>query len=178
MSGAAGPLIIEALVGPADQALLDGLRRTHYPPERNRLPAHLTMFHGLAPSLAAEASRLLGRLAAGPPPAATLAGPVSLGTGVALRVASPGLEELRERIAEHFHGSLSSQDAAGWRPHVTIQNKVIPGEARKLLRALDDEFRPRPLAIRALALNRYDDGQWRRISAHAFRGQAPRQPVS
>lgn len=169
-----GPLIIEALIGPADFALLDRLRRTHYPPERNQLRAHLTLFHGLAPSAAAEAGRLLGRLAAEPPPAAMLAGPLSLGTGTALRIVSQPLELLRERIADHFHGALSSQDAAGWQPHVTIQNKVSATEASKLRRRLDEEYWPRPLAITGLALNRYDAGQWRRISAHPFRGRPPR----
>lgn len=169
-----GPLIIEALIGPADFAQLDRLRRDHYPPERNQLPAHLTLFHGLAPSAAAEAGRLLGRLAAEPPPAAMIAGPVSLGTGTALRIVSQPLELLRERIADHFHGALSSQDAVGWRPHVTIQNKVSATDAGKLLRQLEAEYWPRPLAITGLALNRYDAGQWRRISAHPFRGRPAR----
>lgn len=30
-------------------AWLDGLRRKHFPPERNLLSAHLTMFHRLSP---------------------------------------------------------------------------------------------------------------------------------
>lgn len=167
---ASGPLIIDALFGPADLALLDGLRRAHYPADRNRLPAHLTMFHGLAPSAEAEARALLARLAAGPPPRAMLAGPISLGSGVALRVVSPELEELRERIADHFHGALSAQDVVGWRPHVTIQNKVVPREARALLRSLEADFRQRPLAIRGLGLHDHAGGAWRSISVHPFRG--------
>ena len=39
------PLIICADFAPADFAYLDALRRAHFPPERNILPAHLTMLH-------------------------------------------------------------------------------------------------------------------------------------
>ena len=45
------PIIVTALFGKADAVWFDGLRRAHFPPERNRLDAHLTMFHHLAPSL-------------------------------------------------------------------------------------------------------------------------------
>ena len=47
----AGPLIVTAELGPADFAWLDAQRRAHFPPERNQLAAHLTMFHALPPSL-------------------------------------------------------------------------------------------------------------------------------
>jgi len=41
----AGPLIVTAELAPEDFAWLDALRRHHFPPERNQLRAHLTMFH-------------------------------------------------------------------------------------------------------------------------------------
>ena len=57
---------------------------------------------------------------------------MDLGGGVAFRVVSDELDAIRDDIADHFHGLLCAQDAAGWRPHVTIQNKVAPREARAL----------------------------------------------
>ncbi|HVL29354.1 MAG TPA: 2'-5' RNA ligase family protein, partial [Sphingomicrobium sp.] len=51
------PLIVTAELAAPDLARLDGLRRLYYPPERNRLPAHLTMFRALPPSLEDEARR-------------------------------------------------------------------------------------------------------------------------
>ena len=66
----AAPIIVTALLGDEDFAYLDGLRREHLPPERNRLSAHLTMFHHLPPSLAAELrTRLTEEARAAPPPA-------------------------------------------------------------------------------------------------------------
>ena len=50
----AGPLIVTAELAPPEFAWLNDLRRRHYPAERNRVPAHLTMLHAVAPSAEAE----------------------------------------------------------------------------------------------------------------------------
>ena len=163
-------LIVTAELGAADFAILDALRQRHFPPERNHLSAHLTLFHALPPSAEAEARRELARHAAAAPPRAELAGLMNLGSGVAFRVVSDDLEAIRTGLADHFHGLLSAQDGTGWRPHVTIQNKVAPRNARILLEQLERDFRPRPLAIAALALHRYLGGPWERLARYPFRG--------
>ena len=165
----AGALIITAELAPADFAWLDGLRRHHYPAERNRLPAHLTMFHALPPSLENEARHRLSATAREPAPAATIAGLIDLGGGVAFRVASEQLDQIRGGLAECFHGVLGLQDRGGWRPHVTIQNKVSNREARQLLEALQAGFQSRPLGIKGLGLHRYCDGPWDTLQTWPFR---------
>lgn len=166
----AGPLIVTAALGPADFAWLDDQRRAFFPPDRNQLDAHLTMFHALAPALEEEVRRLLKRLTSAERPAATVTSLMNLGRGVAYRIAAPGLEAIRAEIAGHFHGMLTAQDAGGWRPHVTIQNKVQPSEARALLERLDRKFRPRTLDIAGLALHRYLGGPWELLGRFPFRG--------
>jgi hypothetical protein len=166
----AGALIVTAELGEADFAWLDRERRLYFPPERNQLRAHLTMFHALPPSLEAEVRDQLKVQCAAPRPEATIAGLINLGGGVAYRVVSPELDTIRDNIAARFHGSLTPQDAGGWRAHVTIQNKVSAGEAKALIEQLDRQFRPSPLAIRGLALNRYLDGPWEPLGRWAFRG--------
>ena len=166
----AGPLIVTADFAPPDFAWLEGLRRAHYPAERNRVPAHLTMFQGLPPSAVDEVRRELALHSAGRPPRATLAGLMNLTNGVAFRVVSDDLEAIRDSIADHFHGLLCAPDAAGWRPHVTIQNKVSPKEARALVQKLDREFRPRPLGIAGLSVHLYRGGPWETLGAYKFRG--------
>ena len=94
---------------------------------------------------------------------------MNLGSGVAFRVVSDDLEAIRAELAEHCHGLLGAQDA-GWRPHITIQNKVQPSVARKLLAELDKDFRPRPLGISALVLHRYLGGPWEPLARAPFRG--------
>jgi hypothetical protein len=163
------PIIVTALFGPGDDGWLQQLRQTHYPADRNRVPAHLTLFHQLPPSLETELSARLAAATAAPPPPATVAGPIDLGEGTAFRIDSPALEAIREELAEAFHGLLMPQDLAPWRPHVTIQNKVAPREAKALRQQLAATFEPRPLQLRALASWRYLDGPWEMLKEHPFR---------
>jgi len=95
---------------------------------------------------------------------------MDLGGGVAFRVVSDELDAIREAIADHFHGLLSAQDSSGWRPHVTIQNKVAPRGARTLMAELATSFQPRPLGVVGLSLHRYLGGPWEKITTYKFRG--------
>ncbi len=165
-----GGLIVTADFIADDFAWLEGLRRANYPPERNQVPAHLTLFHALPPSLEEEARRQLAAQARGAAPRAAIAGIMDLGGGVAFRVISDDLDQIRAELAEHFHGALTSQDGPGWRPHVTIQNKVSNRNARELIARLEQGFRPRPLGIAGLSLHRYLDGPWEGIASYRFRG--------
>lgn len=165
-----GPLIVTATFGDGDNGWLQELRRTHYPAELNRVPAHLTLFHHLPPGIEGELGRRLAVFAAAPPPRATIAGIIDLGGGTAFRVESEALEDIRADLAGAFRGLLTPQDQAPWRPHVTIQNKVEPREAKRLQQQLRAGFTRRPLAIRALASWRYLDGPWAPLKTHVFRG--------
>lgn len=165
-----GALIVTAELAVADFAWLDALRRRHYPAERNQVPAHLTMFHALPPSAEAEIRRDLGRHAANRAPRAAIAGLMNLGSGVAYRIISDDLDAIRADLADHCHGLLGAQDNVGWRPHITIQNKVQPAAARKLLADLERDFRPRPVGMGALALHRYAGGPWEPLARYPFRG--------
>lgn len=166
----AGPLIVTAELGAADFAWLDGLRRKHYPAERNQVPAHLTLFHSLPPGEEAEVRRVLSRACADGHPRATISGLMDLGGGVAVRIRSEDLDDVRAAMVEHFRGLLTPQDSGGWVPHVTIQNKTERSAVRELLRSLESEIKPRPLTIRGLLLFRYLGGPWERLAAYRFRG--------
>jgi hypothetical protein len=170
VSEAPSAIIVTALFGPGDDGWLQELRRAHYPAERNRVPAHLTLFRQLPPSAEGELSRRLARYAAMPPPSARIAGVIDLGEGTALRIESEELEDIRAELGEAVFGLLTPQDRAPWRPHVTIQNKVEPREARRLQQRLRASLEPRPLAIRALATWRYLGGPWQPVRTFSFRG--------
>lgn len=163
------PIIVTALFGPGDDGWIQQLRRAHYPAGRNLVPAHLTLFRQLPPSAGVELGRRLAAAAAAPPPRAAIAGILDLGEGTALRVESDALAAIREDLAAAFHGLLMPQDLAPWRPHITVQNKVAPKEARRLQQELRAGFEPRPLAIRALASWRYLGGPWEPIRSYSFR---------
>ncbi|WP_380877229.1 2'-5' RNA ligase family protein [Sphingomonas sp. DBB INV C78] len=174
---ASAPIIVTALFGAADAAWLDGLRRTHYPPERNQVPAHLTLFQHLAPSLVEELGRRLTAETRGDQaPAARIAGIIKFPEGTALRVESPQLEAIRDRLADAFAPYLRPPDAAPWRPHVTIQNRVDRTVAKALQVRMAADFRPRPLEIIGLASWAYRGGPWQPIGRHLFSrsGRSPR----
>jgi hypothetical protein len=159
---------------PADMlAWADGLRRAHYPPERNKLAAHITLFHAFAPSLRDELIGVLGRYAAEfAPPRARIDGLMDLGGGTALRIHCPALLAVREGIAEHFHGALTAQDQHTPRLHITIQNKVERPIARALQAALAETLEPRAFAFTELGLHIYRTSHWDSLGTWRFRGKA------
>lgn len=133
------------------------------------MPAHLTLFRHLPPGSETELMRRLASATAAPPPRAEIVGVLDLDGGTAFRVESETLAAIRDELADALHGLLTPQDQAAWRPHVTIQNKVAPKEARALQQRLRATFLPRPLAIRGLAAWRYLGGPWEAIREWPFR---------
>lgn len=168
----ARPFIVTAAL-PADiQGWAEGLRRAHYPPERNQLHAHVTMFHAFAPSLIDELKDFLPQIAREfAPPDAMISGVMDLHTGTAIALQSQPLLDLRAMIAEHFHGSLTAQDLHEPRPHITIQNKVTKREARALQAALAPQIEPRWFTFPALELYLYEGGPWTLVKQMSFRGK-------
>ncbi len=164
------PIVVAAIFGDGDNGWLQELRRLHYPPGRNRVPAHLTLFRHLPPSVGPELDSRLAFHARSAPPAASIAGIVDLGEGTALSVRSEELEDIRGDLGLALRGLLMPQDLSPWWPHITIQNKVDPRAARRLQARLKAEFRPRLLSIRGLATWLYRDGGWEPLKTYAFRG--------
>ncbi len=166
------PFIVTAELPSDLHAWADGLRRAHFPPERNHLVAHVTLFHALAPSLFEEIKRVLsGETGAHGAVPARLSGVMDLGKGTALAIESPAMLAIRGRIAEHFHGSLSAQDQHKPRLNITIQNKVTTPDARALQRELAATFEPRDFRFAGLALHIYRGGPWEAAGRWSFRGR-------
>ena len=168
------PLILTLLLDDATQDWLDALRRQHFPPERNLIPAHVTLFHALPGD---EKDAVLAGLAeecrAVAPSGARIGPPRFLGRGVALTVAAPAVEKLRGRLAERWRERLTAQDRQGWRPHATVQNKVTADRARALHAELAASLQPREGRAEGLALWRYRGGPWEPAGRFAFTATAP-----
>ena len=92
----------------------------------------------------------------------------SLGRGVAYTIASERLLALRGRLAKAWAPMLTAQDRQRFTPHVTIQNKARPDEARALLEALRAGFTPFEATVTGLALWRYQGGPWQAVDAIGF----------
>ena len=164
------PLILTARLEHEAQTYFDQLRRQHFPPERNFIPAHLTLFHALAPANA-DAIRLhLHEVTARELPMEGWSLRLqSLGKGVAFVVDCPRLASLRAGLAESWYGELTPQDRQTPRLHITVQNKVAPDAARALLDALHRNFKPRRLLFEGLNLWRYLGGPWSLVEAFTFK---------
>ena len=170
ISGGAAPLIVTAELPESLQSRADQLRQAYFPPERNQLKAHVTLFHALPPSVENELRDALAAEARARPVPARLVGLMNLGRGTALRLDSPGMLALWERLAERFHGLLTPQDQHAPRLHVTIQNKVAPSAAKALQQQLAASIEPRDFTFAGVALHRYRGGPWEFVRRWPFRG--------
>ncbi|GJD48180.1 hypothetical protein OPKNFCMD_0896 [Methylobacterium crusticola] len=156
------PLILTLDLDEAAFASFDAQRRRYFPAALNRIPAHVTLFHhlpgeeeaGIAATLLAEARRESGA------PEVAVTGVRFTGRGVAYALASDAVSRLRGRLAASFAPWLTAQDRQGFRPHLTVQNKVAPEVARTLHRELAAAFVPTAFPARGLLLWRYLGGPW------------------
>ena len=169
--GAPAPLIITAELPEDLYSWATQLRTLHFPPERNYLKAHVTLFHALPPSSEGEVRDCLAALVRDNPPVpARLCGIMKLGKGTALKLESDGMIALWEELADRFHGLLTPQDEHKPRLHVTIQNKVSIEEAKALQAELGPRVEPRDFAFSGLALHYYRGGPWELVKRWRFRG--------
>jgi 2'-5' RNA ligase len=163
------PLVVTLLLDDAAQARFDRLRAQHFPPERNFLAAHVTLFHAL-PGEQLDAVRAeLAAAADRPAFDVAVTGVRFLGRGVAYVLASPEVAELRNDLATAWRPWLTPQDRQPHAPHVTVQNKVAPDVARALHERLLAEFAPETVRARGLGLWRYLGGPWAPVGEHPFR---------
>jgi 2'-5' RNA ligase len=171
--GVSGALILTLAMDEASFDWFHELRRQHFPPERNFVPAHLTLFHNLpGAELETVRAELRAACAETAPFSMAVTGPWSLGRGVAYRLASPEAGALRGRLAAAFDPWLQPQDRQGFRPHVTVQNKADPADAKALLAELQHGFEPFEVQAEGLLLWRYLGGPWEALDRLPF--TAPR----
>lgn len=161
------PLVVTAVLDEPAQSRLNALRRRHFPPERNHLDAHVTLFHALPGEQEEQVAAALADAVRRVPPEAVVGGPRLLGRGVAFRIDAPELLALRADLARTFHPWLTRQDRGKRELHVTVQNKVSPEAARDLHAALSGDP-PARTAVVALGLWRYRGGPWEPAATYRF----------
>jgi 2'-5' RNA ligase len=166
---APAPLILTLALDAAAQDYFNELRRQHFPPAINYLAAHLTLFHHLPGAELATVQAQLQAIAAGQPRLPLpVTGLRSLGRGVAFTLENNELRALHRRLQAAFAPHLTPQDQQKLQPHVTIQNKVAPAEARTLLAALQAGFAPFESVGTGLHLWAYRNGPWESLAEFPF----------
>ncbi len=165
------PLILTLRMDDPSQDRFDRLREEYFPKERNFIPAHLTLFHKLPGDREREIAATLYDLCGRQEPFSLAAtGLVFMGRGVGYRLESSTLPAVRKTLADEWWPWLGAQDRKGFRPHVTVQNKVPPQEARALHRRLEETFAPFEVGAKGLLLWRYLGGPWEPAGSYGFRG--------
>ncbi|MGE7368678.1 2'-5' RNA ligase family protein [Neorhizobium sp. NPDC001467] len=163
------PLILTASISDDDLEPFDRLRREHFPPARNFLKAHVTMFHRLAGERLDEIVHALEEEAAeSSAMTVRLSGIRHLGAGVAFAIDSAELEDMHARLKSRFRPFLGGQDMQKWRPHITVQNKVTRQQADDLYQSLSDGFTPTTIAVAGIDLWRYLGGPWQHERSTPF----------
>lgn len=161
-------------MGSEAAARFTALRRAHFPPERNWLDAHVTLFHALPGAAIDEVTADASRIAKARAPFLMRCDRLQfLGAGVAFALTSPEAIALRAALAARWAPLLGRQDRAPRKGlHVTVQNKVEPAAARALFEELQGRFVPEDVPAVGLDVWHYEGGPWRPAASYPFGGAA------
>jgi 2'-5' RNA ligase len=167
--------IVTLALDDASQAWFEQKRQEYYPPAMNRIPAHLTLFHALPGDRTTR--HVLNQAAEQTSPfVMQVEGLRSMGRGVLYALHSPELMNLHAGLVSSFRTFLTPQDKQPLRPHVVVQNKVEPQEAKALLAQLQEQFVAAEVRAEGLLWWEYLGGPWRLLERFAFQGQAVDTP--
>ncbi len=163
------PLIVTAKMDTDSFEFLDALRREYFPPERNHLSAHITLFHHLPCEQLDEIEAHLKIIASRQYEFKLDFRAVRfIGRGSIVEIESPPLVSLRNKLANHWSEWLTLQDRHKFAPHVTIQNKVESEAARRLYEKLKASWQPQIGKTTALQLWHYRNGPWQLANEFNF----------
>lgn len=148
------------------------LRQKYFPSERNFLPAHVTLFHALPGEQEIAISQALQTICSQTLKISLCLPTLRfLGRGVAIEIDAPNLVQLRQTLAKSWNQWLTAQDQQGYRPHITIQNKVTSTEARQLYDQLKNKWQPINGSGEGLLLWYYRGGPWELANEFSFTGE-------
>ncbi|MFD1257635.1 2'-5' RNA ligase family protein [Mucilaginibacter terrae] len=162
------PLILTLMLDANSQFFFNTLRKQHFPPERNYLDAHLTLFHHLP----ANEPQLIEDIAIASQNYTAMQLNVteikSIGNGVAYKIKCDKLLNLHQKMQQQWAKWLIPQDRQKLWPHITIQNKVEPNLAKSLKEELEQSFEPFTATGTGLSLYEYVGGPWNFIHNYKF----------
>lgn len=162
------PLVLTLAIDSASQHRFDTERIAWFPPGRTVIGAHVTLFHAL-PGVGRDRMKAdIAAAAARPAFEVSVSEVIPLGRGVAYRLNSVDLSHLHRALQKKWWPELTAQDRQGYRPHVTVQNKVSAEVARHTRATLAAGFAPFSVRAEGLRLWRYDQGPWTHLRDYPF----------
>ncbi|RYZ30398.1 MAG: 2'-5' RNA ligase family protein [Chitinophagaceae bacterium] len=166
------PLILTLQLNEEAFNYFNSLRQQYFPPERNFLSAHLTLFHHLPANETAIEEEI--NLLATQQTILSLAviDVVSIGKGVAFKIECSALQKLQSRLQAKWNHCLTPQDKQKIWPHVTVQNKTTPAIASQTLEKLKAGFHPFTAFGTGFSLWEYEGGPWRFVKTFPFQNES------
>jgi 2'-5' RNA ligase len=161
------PLVVTLAVEEAVQSRWDRERAQLFPSGRTRVGAHVTLFHAVPGDLLDQVLADLDTVA-GPAFPVSVSGVMGLGRGAAYRLESAELVRRHHVVQQRWWSRLSAQDRQGFRPHVTVQNKVSPDVARATVERLQQQFAPYEVMALGVEVWRYVGGPWEPVTTVPF----------
>ncbi|HUQ97361.1 MAG TPA: 2'-5' RNA ligase family protein [Chitinophagaceae bacterium] len=162
------PHILTLALNPEAETFFDALRQQHFPAARNFLKAHLTLFHHLPPHEPAIMQTIETLCNQQPLFTLQVTGVAGIGRGVAYKLESAVLQQWHKQLQQQWQPWLLPQDKQKIWPHVTVQNKVAPPVATKLLHQLQQTFTPFEATAPGLRLWNYLGGPWELVRTFSF----------
>ncbi|KAK4936394.1 hypothetical protein LTR10_022720 [Elasticomyces elasticus] len=151
--------------------LLTSLRDKYFPPDLNKLAAHIALFRALPGSQLPRLEHDIASLTQSRAPFSILANkPFRMRQGVGIHVKDDtgGLKSVYEELKVQWTSFLSQQDRS-FAPHYTVQNKVADDAiVDQTLRELTDQFHGSHGQALGLSLYRYERGYWKKVKDFMF----------
>ncbi|PZX19929.1 2'-5' RNA ligase superfamily protein [Palleronia aestuarii] len=158
----------------ASFARLEALRQRYFPPARNFIPAHLTLFQQLPEHAMDDLLATLARTAKATAPLPfTATGILDFGGGAAIALDAPGAGRLQGDLRTAWEDVITASDDRARKLHVTVQNKVDRETAKATQATLRAGFAPWDGVLDRLILWHYRGGPWERIATCPLRGETP-----
>ncbi len=165
----ASPLILTLHLDTASARYFNDLRQQYFPQALNFIPAHITLFHHLPGEEIKVIIATLEQVAGNHKPIDVQVKSLRfLGRGVAYSLESVSLSALHGGLARKWSPWLTPQDRQGFKPHITVQNKIGADEARRTLAILTAAFTPRTISGVGLDLWHYLGGPWEHCRRFLF----------
>lgn len=153
--------ILTLRTDPEHHAHVTALRTQYFPPNLNKLSAHIALFRALPGSqLSAIESDILAATTLQQPFPIVTGKPFLMSNGVGIHADVPPGKDIYRGLNEKWEGWLSRQDKS-FKPHYTVQNKVERDVAAKTLKEVERLGEMKGV-VDGLTLWRYDKGYWKR----------------
>ncbi len=162
------PVILTLKINEETASYFTGLRKAHFPAERNYLDAHLTLFHHLPGNEPAVLQEIKAVCQQQNKLILQVTQVVSIGAGVAFKLECDALKQLHKSLQEKWQTWLTPQDKQALWPHITIQNKVDRATAVQLQQELSTGFKPFEILGLGLSVWEYLNGPWNLLETIDF----------